>query len=185
MKKAARSRIELMRMDFDRKIGEVIRDLRLKKGLTLDQAADQYGCPVDQWVKFENGKIRSIRVFLEIAFSIDYSLIHMVGLLKKKFPHYPPPPEKRRENIRFERDMNLQEIEFYLQKEDRPWVKEKLQALAWFAEGRKNIEIRKRLGRSGGLIQHWLWRYYKSGIGWVLKSAKVAPPPVPSEVWKR
>jgi len=175
----------LTREEFERKIGKVTRELRLKKNLTQEQAADRCGCSLEQWKRYEMKGFLSIRVLLKIAVSLDDSLSPVFKLLERKFPQH----ELSTIVIggfqdHVERDMNLQEIESYLHNEDRLWVKEKLQALAWLAQGMKVNEVRKRLGRSGGLIRQWLGRYYKSGIGWVLKSSKVAPPRETSEVWK-
>ena len=110
----------------------------------------------------------------------------MFELLERKFPHHElstiaigwfPDGVKR--------NMDLEEIESHLRKEKRPWVKEKLQALAWLAKGMKVKEVGKRLGRNQGLIRHWLWQYYKTGIGWFLQARKWTLRVAPSEVWKK
>ncbi len=175
----------LTRQKFERKIGEVIQELRLKKNLSPKQAAVLCGCSPDLWKRYETNGTPSIRVLLKIAVSLDDSLASLNKLIENKFP--------RQELLNFQlgvfqgglkRNMDIREIEFYLKKEDRIWVKEKLQALAWLAEGMKVKDVKKRVGRTQATVQNWLGRYYKSGIGWVLKLKKGAPPPDPSEVWK-
>ena len=175
----------LTRKVLKRKIGELIREFRLQKGLTQKQAADRSQCSLGLWKRYEKKGFESIPVLLKIAVSLDDSLFPIIKLLERKFPC------QELSTIviggfrdKVERDMNLQEIESYLKKESRIWVKEKLQALAWLAQGKKVKVVSKRLGRSQYNVQHWLWRYNKTGIGWVLKSSKVAPPREPSEVWK-
>ncbi len=186
-KKFYRIRLAASRKNFEKKIGELIRELRLKKGMTLKQAANQFGCTLGKWKKYEMGQIRNDRLFLEIVLSLDHVLTQTIRLLKIKFSSYLPfstiAIDKNGFYTNRKRDMDRQEIESYLQKEEKIWIKEKLQALAWLAEGMKVKVVGKRLGRSQSLIQHWLWQYYKSGIGWVLKSSKVRPPQKPNQFW--
>ena len=168
------------------KIGKLIREFRIQKGFTQKQAAKRSGCSLEFWKRYEKNGVLEIPILLKIAVSLDASLSPMMNLLKKKIPrHLLLNISIGDSHIAVERDMNLPEIESYLRKEARPWVKEKLQALAWRAKGMKVKEVGKKLGRQQGLIQSWLGRYYKSGIGWVLKSSKVAPAPYPSVFWKK
>lgn len=166
--------------DFEQKIGELIRDLRLGKNITQNQAANQFGCTLDEWKRYERGQIQDVRSFLEITISLDHTLYQMIRLLKIKFtndlPYSNSSNNKNYVYTKIKRNMDLQEIKSYLQKEERLWVREKLQALAWLAKGMKAKRVGKRLGRTESLIRHWLWLYYKSGIGWVLKSNKRATP---------
>ncbi len=175
-KKFYRIRLAATQEDFEQKIGELIRDLRLGKNITQNQAANQFGCTLDEWKRYERGQNLNVRLFLEIVLSLDHILYKMTRLLKIKFAH-----DLHYSTLSFDRNgfytsikrnMDLQEIESYLKKEKIPWVKEKLQALAWLAEGMKVKVVGKRLGRRRSLIQYWLKRYYKLGIGWVLKSKK-------------
>src|SRR5665213_2600389 len=155
------TKLVLTRKVFLRKMGELIREFRLKKGFTQKQAADRCGCLPDLWKRYEAKGTESIRVLLKIAVSLDDSLSSMNKLIENKFP--------RQELSTFhlggfqgavKRNMDIREIETYLKKEDRIWVKEKLQALAWLAQGMKVKEVGKRLGLSQGLVQNWLGRYY-------------------------
>lgn len=174
-----RSRMNQTRKDFQRKIGKLIRELRVKKRLTQDEAADRLGWSLEQWRRCEEMGVRGTHVFLKIVLSLDGSLSCLPVLLQEVFP---PNVVSRiaigRNNAAtpIVRDMNLREIQSLLREEKRPWVQEKLQALAWLAEGMKVREVKERLGRRGGLIRSWLWRYNRSGIGWVLRSRKCAPP---------
>ncbi len=163
-------KVVLTRKVLKRKIGELIKAYRLKKGLTQEQAAERCGCSIALWKRYEKKGTESIPAFLKIGVSLDVSTTPMLRLLEKRIP--------RRELSTIAiggtqdgviRDMDLKEIELYLQKENRPLVKQKLKALAWLAQGEKVKMVGKRLGLSQGLIQQWLGRYYKSGIGWVLK----------------
>ena len=45
-----------MRDKLERKVGQNIRVLRQKKGMTLQEAADEFGCVLRAWQKFETGK---------------------------------------------------------------------------------------------------------------------------------
>jgi transcriptional regulator with XRE-family HTH domain len=175
----------LNRKILQKKIGELIRELRIKKGLSQKQAADRCGCSLAFWKRYEKKGFEGIPALLKIAVSLGGTLTPMIKLLEKRIPLQELstiPIGGTQDGAK--RDMDLPEIESYLKKEDRIWVKEKLQALAWLAQGMKVKEVRKRLGRSHYLIQQWLCRYNKTGVGWVLKSSKVAPPREPSEVWK-
>lgn len=163
----------LTRKVFLRKIGAVIRELRLKKHLSPKQAALRCGCSLEQWKRYEEKGVPATHIFLKIIFSLADPLSKAVALLEKTFPHqmmttllisnFPGP---------IKRNMDGREIQSLLQKEERPLVKEKLQALLWLANGMKVKEVGKRLGLNRGLIQAWLGRYYKSGIGWVLGSTR-------------
>lgn len=163
----------MTRKEFEKTIGGVIRKLRLRKKLTPEQAAELCGCSLKQWHIYESKGSNSIRPLLKIAISLDGYLTPLTACLAEAFSTdilksislkgaYTP----------MKRNMNLQEILSFLEKENRPWVKEKLQALAWLAEGMKVKAVGKRLGKSQGLVQQWLSRYNKSGIGWVLVSSK-------------
>ena len=48
-------------------MGRTIRDYRLKKGLTQQQAADQYGCTLRYWQFLEQGQNVSLRAILKLA----------------------------------------------------------------------------------------------------------------------
>lgn len=163
----------MTRKEFEKAIGGVIRKLRLRKNFTPEKAAEICGCSLKQWNIYESEGSSGIRPLLKIAISLDNSLTPLTACLEETFSidilkniplkgAYTP----------MKRNMNLPEILSFLEKEKRPWVKEKLQALAWLAEGMKVKAVGKRLGKSQGLIQHWLSRYNKSGISWVLVSSK-------------
>jgi transcriptional regulator with XRE-family HTH domain len=181
------TRVVLTRQELELKIGKVIRELRLKKNLSPKQAASSCGCTLEDWKRWEREGFRDVHVLLKLSAFFDGSFSSITKLLEQKIPFHALSKiwtKKGYFSARIDRNMNLQEIESYLKNEDRIWVKEKLQALAWLAQGMKVKEVKKRLGRDAGLIQHWFWQYNKTGIGWVLKSNKVAPPREPSEVWK-
>ena len=165
------------------KIGKLIREFRIQKGFTQKQAAKRSGCSLEFWKRYEKNGVLEIPTLLKIAVSLDASLSPMMNLLKKKIPrHLLSTIAIGDSNSPVKRDMNLPEIESYLRKETRPWVKKKLQALAWRAKGMKVKEVGKLLGCRQDLIKLWLGRYYKSGIGWVLTSSKVPLPIDPSKV---
>ncbi len=165
----------LTRQEFERKIGEVIQELRLKKNLSPKQAAASCGCTLEEWKRWEREGSRDVHVLLKLSVFFDGSFSSIVKLLAQKIPFHALSKiwtQKGYFKARIERNMNTQEIKSFLEKEDLPWVKEKLQALSWLAKGMKVNEVGKRLGVSPGLIRQWLGRYYKSGIGWVLRSSR-------------
>ena len=171
MKKPAK--VILTRKVLLPKIGELIREFRIQKGFTQKQAAKRSGCSLEFWKRYEKKGILEIPILLKIAVSLDGSLSSMIKLLERRIPrHLLLNIVIGDSHCGLERDMKLVEIESHLRKEGRPWVKEKLQALAWLARGMKIKEVGKRLGLSQGLIRQWLGRYYKSGIGWVLNSTR-------------
>jgi len=49
------------------KLGKTIRRYRMKRGLTLQQAADAFGCTLHRWQHFEAGEPLKIRTLLKIA----------------------------------------------------------------------------------------------------------------------
>ncbi len=178
----------ISRQELELKIGKVIRELRLKKNLSPKQAAASCGCALEEWKRWEREGSRDVHVLLKLSAFFDGSFSSITNLLEQRIPFHALSKiwaEKGYFSARIERNMNLQEIESYLLKEDRPSVKIKLQSLAWLAKGMKVKEVGKKLGISQGLVQQWLGRYYKSGLGWVLKQRKGAPSPEPSEVWNK
>ena len=166
----------LNRKILKKKIGELIRELRIKKGLSQKQAADRCGCSLAFWKRYEKKGFEGIPALLKIAVSLGGSLTTMIKLLEIKIPrHLLSTIAIGDSQGGVERNMNLLEIESHLRKAAQPRIKEKLQALAWLAKGMKVNEVGNRLGQSQGLIRAWLGRYYKSGIGWVLRSSKSTP----------
>ncbi len=173
--KSLTARVKLTRKDVQRKTGEVIRELRLEKNLTQEQAADNCGCTLEEWGRWEQEGVQSVHVLLKLSVFLAGSFSSITRILERKVPLNALSKnwtDKGFFHPRLVRNMNLQEIKSFLAKEERPWVREKLQALACLAEGMKTNDVAKKLGRRGGLIQHWLWRYYKKGIGWALNSHK-------------
>lgn len=178
------ARVTLTRKDVRRKIGEVIRELRMEKKLTQEEASKNCGCTLEEWKRWEQEGVKDVHVLLKLSIFLAGSFSSITRLLERKVPLNALSKYWTNKGFfhpRFERDMNLQEISSFLAKEKRPWVREKLQALAWLAEGMKTKDVGKQLGRRGDLIQHWLWQYYKTGIRWALNSHKhTQPQRVPS-----
>ena len=141
-------KVTLTRKILKRKIGELIKDLRLKKGLSQKQAADRCGCSLAFWKRYEKKGFEGIPALLKIAVSLGGALTPMINLLEKRIPLQELstiPIGGTQDGAK--RDMDLPEIESYLKKEDRIWVKEKLQALAWLAQGMKvlHMPVAKRI----------------------------------------
>jgi transcriptional regulator with XRE-family HTH domain len=52
---------------WERRLGKTIRAARMKRGLTLQRAADAYGCDLRHWQFYEQGKPISVRTLLRIS----------------------------------------------------------------------------------------------------------------------
>lgn len=161
----------MTRKGFERAIGGIIRKLRLRKNLTVEEAAQICICSAKELKHYESLGSNSIRVLLKIAISLDGSLTPLMVFLNRTFSKntLSSIPLNGAYSLQ-KRNINIQEILFYLKKENRPSVKEKLQALSLLSEGMTVKKVAIRLGKRPGLIQQWLWRYNKNGIRWFLPS---------------
>jgi transcriptional regulator with XRE-family HTH domain len=56
---------------LERKVGQTIRKLRMKKALTLQEAADRFGCALRAWQKFETGKNFELYTLARIAKALE------------------------------------------------------------------------------------------------------------------
>jgi len=52
---------------WETKLGDTIRERREKLGLTLQEAADRYGCGLRWWQALETGRNTSIDVLMKVA----------------------------------------------------------------------------------------------------------------------
>jgi len=57
----------MSREPWEKRLGEAIRTHRKKRGLTLQQAADQYGCNLRWWQALEAGRNTSIDVLMRVS----------------------------------------------------------------------------------------------------------------------
>jgi len=56
-----------MQTQWERKVGQNIRKFRIKKGLTLQKTADQFGCGLRAWQKLETGTNFELYTIVKIA----------------------------------------------------------------------------------------------------------------------
>lgn len=59
------------RETWERRLGQAIRKQRVGKGLTLQEAADAYGCTLRNWQFIEQGKSITLKSLFKVAKTLD------------------------------------------------------------------------------------------------------------------
>jgi len=65
---------------LERKVGQNIRRLRIKRGFTLQNTADRFGCTLRAWQKFETGKNFELYTLNRIAKVLETEPKHLLEL---------------------------------------------------------------------------------------------------------
>jgi len=60
-----------MDLQWERKVGQNVRKFRTQKRLTLQVAADKFGCGLRAWQKFETGTNVELYTLVKIAKTLD------------------------------------------------------------------------------------------------------------------